>query len=302
MAEGFRQEYATEAWAQHWIGQMYLALGRVQDARKTFQAMAEIQGETEIEGHLCLADLDLATGAYHDAQPELKAAVLAADKYQSSYLGARARLALAQAMLLAGAPVGRARQVLTEVNLPTRSPDLVLLSGMAYARAGDLEAAHKEARVIEAILKDREVPAMRAAQYLLTAEIALAQDRFAESVDAAQKAAAYQNSSFAVEMLARCYAAAGDYQQAAQQYEVVLARANERSSRAFDNPAFHHVVQAHYQLGVLYQKLGQLNDSRSHLKKFLDYWSHPDADLDMYRDAQRRLRSLPPTGAPTAAM
>jgi tetratricopeptide (TPR) repeat protein len=302
IAEGFSHEYATEAWAQHWIGQMYLALGRLKDARKTFQAMAEIQGDTEIEGHLCLADLDLATGAYHDAQPELKAAVFAADKYQNSYLSARARLALAHAMLLARAPAGRARQVLSEVNLPTSSPDLVLLSGVGYAAAGDLEAAHKQAHVIEAILKDRDVPAMRAAEYLLTAEIALAQNNFAESVDAAQKAVAYQNSAFAVETLARCYAAAGDYRQAAQQYETVLSRANERSSNAFDSPAFHHVVQADYQLGVLYQKLGQPNDSRSHLKSFLGYWLHPDADLDMYRDAQRRLRSLPPAGTPTAAM
>jgi len=61
------------------------------------------------------------------------------------------------------------------------------------------------------------------------------------------------------------------------------------------------VVQAHYQLGILYQKLGRLNDSRSHLEKFLGYWSHPDSDLEFYKDAQRRLRSLPAGGTPTAA-
>jgi tetratricopeptide (TPR) repeat protein len=88
-------------------------------------------------------------------------------------------------------------------------------------------------------------------------------------VDAAQKAVAYQNSSFAIETLARCYAAAGNYQQAAQQYETVLTRASERSSAAFDNPAFRRVVLAHYQLGVLYQKVGRPSDSRSHLEKFL---------------------------------
>jgi tetratricopeptide (TPR) repeat protein/predicted Ser/Thr protein kinase len=301
IAEGFSQEYATEGWAQHWIGQMYLALGRLKDARKTFQAMTETQGDGEVEGHLSLADVDLATGAYRDAQAELKAALLAADKYQNPYLGARARLASADSMLLARAPVQQVRQALSGANLTNTSPDLVLLFGIAYAAAGDLPAAREQARAIDATLKDRDFPAIRAAQYLLAAEIALAQRKFAESVDAAQKAVFYQNSSFAAETLARCYAAAGDYQQAAQQYETVLTRASERSSAAFDNPAFRRVVLAHYQLGVLYQKLGRLNDSRSHLEKFLGYWSHPDADLDLYKDAQRRLRTLPAGGTPTAA-
>jgi len=280
---------------------MYLALGRLKDARKTFQAMAETQRDAEIEGHLSLADVDLATGAYRDAQAELKAAVLAADKYQNPYLGARARLASADSMLLAHAPAQQVRHALSGANLTNTSPNLVLLFGIAYAAAGDLPAAREQARAIEATLKDYDFPAIRAAQYLLAAEIALAQRKFSESVDAAQKAVFYQNSSFAVETLARCYAAAGGYQQAAQQYETVLTRANERSSAAFDNPAFHRVVQAHYQLGILYQKLGRLNDSRSHLEKFLGYWSHPDSDLEFYKDAQRRLRSLPAGGTPTAA-
>ena len=175
--------------------------------------------------------MDLATGAYRDAQPELKAAVLAADKYQNSYLGARARLALADSMLLAHVPAQRVRQVLSEARLTSKSPDLILLFGIAHAAAGDLPAAHEQARAIEAMLKDRDVPATRAAQFLLAAEIALAQRGFPESVDAAQKAVAYQNSSFAIETLARCYAAAGDYQQAAQQYEIVLTAPTNAAAR-----------------------------------------------------------------------
>src|SRR6266851_6973955 len=65
------------------------------------------------------------------------------------------------------------------------------------------------------------------------------------------------------------------------------------SHRAFDEPAFHRTVDAHYRLGVLYQKLGRWSDSRTELQKFLGYWSHADADLAIYQDAQRLLRSLP---------
>ena len=69
----------------------------------------------------------------------------------------------------------------------------------------------------------------------------------------------------------------------------------------FDEPAFHRAVDAHYRLGVLYQKLGRWGDSRTELQKFLGYWSHADADLAIYRDAQRLLRSLPAGSVPTAA-
>jgi hypothetical protein len=61
------------------------------------------------------------------------------------------------------------------------------------------------------------------------------------------------------------------------------------------------VASITYQLGVLYQKLGRVNDYRSHLEKFLGYWSHADANLDLYKDAQRRLRILSSGGTPTAA-
>jgi tetratricopeptide (TPR) repeat protein len=127
--------------------------------------------------------------------------------------------------------------------------------------------------------------------------VALAQQRFPDAVEAAQKAVASQKSVYAIETLARCYAASGMSEQAAEQYRALLSRATEfmDSTRVepFDEPAFHRAVDAHYRLGVLYQKLGRWSDSRIELQKFLGYGPNSDTDLKIRQNAQRLLRSLP---------
>jgi len=197
-------------------------------------------------------------------------------------------------------------KLLAQVDLPPNAPTLYVLLGRAYAWSGKIDSAAKNARAIDLLIQQHDVPALQALRYLMSAEIALAERKPSEAVDAAQKAVLYQNSAFAVETLARCYAAAQMPEKAAQEYEIVLTRANERlddqRTESFDAPAFRRVVEIHYRLGVLYQKLGRVTDSRNHVQKFLGYWSNADAELGMYKDAQRLLRGLPATGTPTAAM
>lgn len=223
----------------------------------------------------------------------------AAERYENPFFAQQARIALAQALLLQDSSLPAARQVLAEIRRAPASPVLQFLLGRAYAGSGKLEAARKTAHTIEKLAAEREVPAVHALRHLMAAEIALAERRPGDAVLAAQKAVAYQNSSLAVETLARCYQNAGMDREAAQQYESVLARGNERSE-SFDAPAFHSVVEAEYQLGVLDQKLGRVESARAHLQRFLAYWSHGDPDLRMDKEAQRLLGSLP-TGTPTAA-
>jgi tetratricopeptide (TPR) repeat protein len=94
-----------------------------------------------------------------------------------------------------------------------------------------------------------------------------------------------------LEILARCYEAAGKYEDSIRQYEQVLARGNERS-HSYDTPAFHKIVEAHYRLGMLFESAGRPESARRYLQEFLKYWSQPDSNLEIYRDAERRLRAL----------
>jgi len=297
VAEQFKSEYADDLYAQITLGRIYLVLGRLEEARRTFEHMAKVGGDAEIEGRLSLADLDLATGRWREAQQELQASLLAAEKNHNPFFAQKARIAMAltsdeSSKARAGVAIAR-----TEAS---SAPALVsFLLGRAYARTGQLQAANKITRALDTLAEKRDIPAVQALRYLLAAEIAQAEHRPADAVAAAQKAVAYQNSSLALETLARCYQSAGKDQEAAQQYQAVLARSNERVE-SFDDPAFHNVVDDEYQLGVLDQKLGQAESARTHLQRFLGYWSQADPGLPMYQNAQRLLRALP-TGTPTAA-
>jgi hypothetical protein len=66
------------------------------------------------------------------------------------------------------------------------------------------------------------------------------------------------------------------------------------------------VVELHYTLGVLYDQVGQTDRASVHLKEFLSYWSNPDTDMEIYKDAKRRLGPTngvrtPLRGKPTPA-
>ncbi len=305
VAQPFSREFPNDLFAQTVMGRIYVALGRWEDARRTFHGMVQAGGDSEIEGELSLADLALASGQHREAEKDLKAAIVAADKTHNRVYAAKGRVALAEMLLQGNSSTQAGRQLLAQVALPPHAPALNLLLARTYAWSGQLEAANKNLRAIDALIHQYDVPALQALRYLTSAEIALAQRKFADAVDAAQKALTYHKSVFAVETLARCYAAAGMHEQAAQRYEILLTRANELMDdthvESFDEPAFRRAVEAHYRLGVLYQKLGRWDDSRAQLQKFLNYWSHADTELRVYKDAQRLLRSLPAAGVPTPA-
>jgi len=304
VAEPFSREFANDLYAQTALGHIYVVLGRFQDARQTFKGMVHIGPGAEIEAGLSLADLDLATGQFGEAEKELKAATQAAVRNHDRISATRARITLAELLLQKGSSL-QASQQLAQVDLPAHTPSLDLLLARTYAWTGNLQPANKSLHDIDALINEHDVPALQALRSLTSAEIALAQRRVAVAVEDAQRAATSQNSVYAIETLTRCYTAAGMHEQAAGQYQILLTRANELLDwtrvEAFDEPAFHRAVDAHYRLGVLYQKLGRWGDSRTELQKFLGYWSHADADLAIYRDAQRLLRSLPAGSVPTAA-
>jgi tetratricopeptide (TPR) repeat protein len=299
VAEQFKSEYPDDLYAQITLGRIYLGLGRLDEARSIFKHMVEVGGDAEIEGRLSLADLDLATGRHRDAQQELQAGVLAAEKSHNAFFAQKVRIAMALALASDESSKARAGEVIARTEA-SGAPALVNFRlGRAYARTGQLQAANKIARALDTLAEKRDIPAVQALRYLVAAEIALTEHKATEALTAAQKAVAYQNSSLAVETLARCYQSASKDEEAAQQYEAVLARGNERIE-SFDAPAFHNLVEAEYQLGVLGQKLGRTESARTHLQRFLGYWSQADPGLTMYQNAQRLLRDLP-TGAPTAA-
>jgi tetratricopeptide (TPR) repeat protein len=299
LAQALSKEYTDDVFAQKVLGSVYLALGRVDEARNTFGDMVKVEGNSETTGHLRLADTALATGRYKEAKTELDSAILAADKSGNRFAAVIARTTLADPLLALQTPA-EARKTLSELTLPDGSAASELVAGIAFASNRQWEAAQRSLHRIDGLVAQADVPALRSMRYLLQAEIELNQKEFQSAIASATKAVGYFRSPFAIESLARCHEAAGAKDEAAKQYEQLLQRANERSE-SFDAPAFHRVVNAHYRLGVLYKELGRDDDARLHLQKFLAYWAHPDPSLPAYTDAQRRLRTLSGSATPAPA-
>jgi tetratricopeptide (TPR) repeat protein len=305
VAQSFSREFADNLWAQTVLGRIYLALGRLDDARESFKAMVRLGPDAEIAAELSLADLALATGQYAEAQKDLDAALQVAERTKNRTAATKARIALAEILIQKGSPPQASRELLSRIDLPPHAPSLILLLARTYAWTGQVQVADRGIREIDSLINQHDVPALQALRSLLSAETALAQRKYPEAVAAAQRAVEYQNSVFALETLARCYAAAGKHEQAIAQYRMLLTRATELLDdtriESFDEPAYHRAIDAHYRLGVLYQELGRWSDARTELQTFLGYWKQADADLRTYQDAQRLLRTLPSSGVPTPA-
>ncbi len=271
------------------LGRGYLLSGDLAQARQTFEKMVKAGGDTEAEGHASLADLALATGLFREARSQLEAGIVVAESRGNTFAGVKDRLTLA-GLSLAENSLQQFQQEITQIEARAADPAHLLLLGSLSASGHRMEVAQKMLRRLEGLAEEKKVPRLRSFQYLLQAELALSQGNAQAAVDSAKTAVQYEKSTLALETLAMAEAAAGKNEEAIGNYEQVLARSNERAF-SYDAPGFHHVVEIHYRLGILYQKIGQAERARNHLETFLKYWSHPDPDVKIYKDAVQRLRA-----------
>ncbi len=272
------------------LGRGYLLNGDLAQARQTFEKMVKAGGDTEAEGRASLADLALATGQYREARSQLEAGIVIAESRGNKFSGVKDRLTLAGLSLAEGG-LQKFQQEISQIETRAADPAHLLLLGILSARGHRSDEGQKILRKLQGLAGENQAPRLRSFQYLLQAELQLSQGNAQAAVEAAKTAVQYEKSTFALETLARAEAAAGKNEDAIATYEQVLARANERAF-SYDAPGFHHVVDIHYRLGILYQKIGQIERAKNHLETFLKYWPHPDGQMEIYKDAVQQLRSL----------
>ena len=274
LAQEILRKDPTDSRARNYLGKLYLLNGQPTEARRIFESMVDAGGDEEAEAWSALADLALATGQYREARSDLEAGIVADQKRGGVYSELKKRILLGTLTSDQGAILQFAG-ALSKSDEP--DPQLVLLLGVALAQGHQLQDGQNMLRMMKRLVRQNPVPTTQSFQYLLAAELALARGSL--------------RSRGGAETLARCYEATGKDEDAIREYEQVLARGNERS-HSYDTPAFHKIVDAHYRLGTLFESAGQSERARSYLQQFLKYWSQPDSNLEIYRDAERRLRSL----------
>jgi tetratricopeptide (TPR) repeat protein len=153
-----------------------------------------------------------------------------------------------------------------------------------------VDDAQKQIERLEQV-HDR-TPTLESFSNLLRSEKAAAQHRYPEAVQLAKVAVQHLNSPLAIETLAKAYELAGDPDSAAQQYEIMLARSNERQFDSIDSPALHAVVKTHYRLGTLYQALGKNDLAKAQFNLFLNYAGGAEYAGPLYEDARKRMNQL----------
>jgi tetratricopeptide (TPR) repeat protein/predicted Ser/Thr protein kinase len=288
LTESVLKDFPGNAQATGERGTALLLLGKLSDARESFEALVKMGGDAEVIGRDYLADLAMASGRMRDARNELEEYRIAAHRQGNAPAEAKADILLAEI-----SPEGKIPPAsdLRSNDFLEKNPPTILLAGEMYATHHHVREAEAMRSLMEETAKKRGTPFTQSLADMINAEIAMAEGNGAEAVNAARKAVAYENSPMAEETLARALEAKGEYQESAVEYEKVLGRANQRSE-SFDAPGFHKVVELHYRAGVVYQELGQADLARDELRKFLEYWSNADQDQELYKDAVARLRTL----------
>jgi len=269
------------------LGRGYIAKRQADQARRVFEELARSGGEMESDAHAALADLAVAAGHFREGSAQLQTAIILDSQEGMSYGVATKKLQLAATYFEQGSTEQFAKSMPKKEEVETE-PQLLLLSGSLYAQAHRTDLAGELLALLERQMHQDGVLMFNSFVQLMHAQIALAQHDPNSAVKAAEKALEYENSTIAHETLGHAYGAAGRYWDAIREFEGVLSRSNERIE-AYDRPAFHHVVELHYYLGVLYQQVGQADRGIAHLKEFLSYWSSPDTEVEIYKDAKRRL-------------
>jgi tetratricopeptide (TPR) repeat protein len=135
---------------------------------------------------------------------------------------------------------------------------------------------------------------------MLQSEIAVAQGRPLDAVQSASLAVQHLNSPLAIETLARANEIAGSREEAARQYELLVARSNERQFDSADSPALHAVAVARYRLGALYQSLGRDDLALKQFSSLMIYAGNAEHTGPLYEDVRKRLAQVRSKTAPPA--
>jgi eukaryotic-like serine/threonine-protein kinase len=251
-------------------------------ARATFE-LAFAKPDLKPKGLRSLAWLDLYHGKYAAAKPRIEEALLSDESFKWSLSIVREHNLLA---LVASGQGDRAAQ-LRELDLAV--PFLAtsglqvragLWLGAQYARAGSLAKAAEMLEKIRAVA-DANNPQDSGDLQVLEAEVELANGNKERAIERFSLADKAKRSAVTMEGLARAYEAAGNTEQAAVWYELLLASAEPPIGWEPQQDW----LAAHYYLARIYLAKGDKANAATRIDWFLDAWKDADPGLPLLKNA-----------------
>lgn len=278
---------STDVNAREYLGRVQLLSGQFSEARHTLESLLSDGGKEQPGVRILLADLAMAEGRYRDAGAQLEAGIVLDSKLQKEHDSAHKKLMLAELQLEQG-DTKRFFRIARELESAQPALDIegTLWLGRLYERAHRPDLIRARLESLEKNERD-PTPTLQSFTQLMRAQLGSSMHDWKTAVSSAELAVRFENSTLALEALAHTYRDADKLKDAISAFEQVLLRQNERFD-SYDHPALHKVVEDEYWLGVLYEETGQEDKGKEYLGKFLAAWAHPDTELPMYQDAERR--------------
>jgi tetratricopeptide (TPR) repeat protein len=270
------------------IGDSYLSLGKEAEADSIWGEMIALGGSAASMARATMADAAQTRDNLKEATIQLEYAVNADTEIGNTYNMSKEQIYLAEIYRASGNRTALMKS-LQDVSEPS-IPELIYFFGRVYARSDRIGRAERELHRLEGIA-DR-TPRVMSYFNMLQSEIAMAQNHPQDAIQSASLAIQHLNSPLAIETLAEAYEIAGRREDAAHQYELLLARSNERQFDSADSPALHSVAAARYHLGVLYQSLDRNDLALKEFSLLLNYAGDAKHTGPLYEDASKRLAQV----------
>ena len=274
--------------ALHLLGNAYLATTEEKEARAVWNQMLQLGSTGASLARLTMADAAWTRDRPAEAALHLEHGAVVDEEAGNVYESTRKQTLAGEAYLAAGDRAGVTR-VVAKLEQPS-DPELIILLGRLYAHSGRIAAARQQLRRLEE--SSNPTPRVLSHRNLLRAEIAIAQNQGAEAVQYAALAMEQYNSPLPLGTLARAYEKAGNLEGAARQYELLLARRNERQLENADWDALHAVTTARVSLGRLYQSMGKTEKAKVQFEELLKYGGEGQPVGPMYQDVKARLAKI----------
>jgi tetratricopeptide (TPR) repeat protein/predicted Ser/Thr protein kinase len=292
-----KPEEATGIFVNNEYGFLLVKMGRIEEARRTFETMIQ-QGEAgkKARGYRSLGLLDMYLGKYAEAQSAFRESAVLNRALKAGLSELRDHLFLASifSQKNQGASFDKEMARVLEIQEQVKiEPYFLYLVGRALAREGRIGEARAQLADLEARLGDlmavsgvnRSNRGDQASLARLKGEVAVAERVFDEAIDSFSLAARL-GANQAEEELAYAAMKKGDVEKAIGFYREFL------KSEPFGYEAQESWVLAHYELGKLCEQLGQRTAARQYYESFLEIWKDGDPDLPALAEAKKRLEAL----------
>ena len=284
----------TEPFVNQEYGLLLLNMGNSAKAAETFQRMiSEESLSKKAYGHRYMAMLAMYGGKYSEGIADLKQTILLHRTLGALESECRDHLLLASAYQTKGLKADSLLELETARSTLAKArfgPVWVAYLAKRYARLGKTRVATK---LLNDMISQAKNPTALAGVNRSTAtdqsfisiikgELALATGSSSKAIEAFELADKLDSHTFAAESLAFAYQMAGKPQDAARVYEDGL----NHGKFPLGAEGQEYWILAHYELGKIYQELGDTAKAKEYYEQFFSIWKDADPDIPVLKQAK----------------